>query len=190
MSRCPWCESHPLYIAYHDNEWGVPEYDSQQLFEKLILDGAQAGLSWWTILSKRENYRAAFDQFNPDKIAHYSEEKIQELLSNKSIVRNKLKIHAAVTNARIYLDLNERGIDFSDFLWQYVDGSPIVNHYERMNQVPATSLISDKLSKDLKKEGFKFVGSTIIYAFMQAVGMVNDHLTGCPRHDQIIIKYN
>ncbi len=178
---CPWCLSHPDYIAYHDEEWGVPEYDDRSLWEKLLLDGAQAGLSWWIILSKRDNYRRAFDRFNPEKVARYDQRKIEELLQNPGIVRNKLKVNAAVTNAQAYLNIVEGGESFRNYLWQYVDGRPIINHFKEMSEVPAKTPLSDTLSKQLKKDGFKFVGSTIVYAFMQAVGMVNDHLVTCPR---------
>jgi DNA-3-methyladenine glycosylase I len=189
MPRCPWCEGPQLYMDYHDQEWGVPEYDSQQLFEKIILDGAQAGLSWYTILSKRENYREAFDGFDPEVIARYDEAKFNELMQNAGIVRNKLKINAAITNAQAYLKLQEQGIPFRDYLWRYVDGKPLVNHFKGPKQVPALTPLSDQVSKQLKKDGFKFVGSTIIYAFMQAVGMVNDHLIDCDRHKEIIESY-
>ena len=179
---CPWCLSHPDYIAYHDEEWGVPEYDDRALWEKLLLDGAQAGLSWWTILQKRENYRRAFDRFDPEKVARYDHQKVQELLQNPGIVRNKLKVNAAVTNAQAYLDILERGISFRDYLWKYVEGKPLINYFKELSDVPAFTEVSTAMSKELKKDGFKFVGSTIVYAFMQATGMVNDHLTGCPRH--------
>ena len=189
--RCPWCQNgHQLYLDYHDQEWGVPEYDARSLFEKLLLDGAQAGLSWWTILNKRENYRAAFDGFDPVKIANYQENKITELLNNPGIVRNKLKVRSAVTNAQAYLRLRDSGIGFDEYLWKYVHGKPIVNHFEKMGDVPANTDLSDRISRDLKKDGFKFVGSTIVYAFMQAVGMVNDHLVSCPRHLEIARNFN
>jgi DNA-3-methyladenine glycosylase I len=189
MPRCPWCVGPQLYMDYHDQEWGVPEYDSQQLFEKIILDGAQAGLSWYTILSKRENYREAFDSFDPIAIARYDEAKFNELMQNAGIVRNKLKINAAITNAQAYLKLQEQGTTFGDYLWRYVDGKPIVNHFKGIKEVPALTPLSDQVSKQLKKDGFKFVGSTIIYAFMQAVGIVNDHLIDCDRHQEIIESY-
>ncbi len=181
-NRCAWANgNHQLYKDYHDTEWGVPEYDERALWEKLILDGAQAGLSWWTILSKRENYRKAFDSFNPEKIARYNEAKRAELMGNAGIVRNKLKINAAIVNAQLYLDIMETG-SFKDYLWDYVDGKPIINNFKSMSDVPATTPLSDTISKRLKKDGFKFVGSTITYAFMQAVGMVNDHVVTCPCH--------
>ena len=183
---CPWCLGHDDYVAYHNEEWGVPEYDDRSLWEKLILDGAQAGLSWWTILNKRENYRIAFDGFDPEKVAVYDEQKVQELLANPGIVRNKLKVRAAITNAQAYLDISSRGTSFSDYLWKYLDGKPLVNHFVKMSEVPANTSTSDRMSKELKKDGFKFVGSTIVYAFMQASGMVNDHLVTCPRHRELI----
>lgn len=179
MQRCEWCTDDPIYIAYHDNEWGVPIYDDRLLFEFLILEGAQAGLSWITILKKRENYRACFDNFAAEKIARYPARKIESLLKNPGIVRNRLKIEAAVTNARAYLEVIEEWENFSDFIWHYVEGNPIVNRWRSIKQVPTSTPISDAMSKDLKKRGFKFVGSTICYAFMQAVGMVNDHTLTC-----------
>lgn len=182
--RCTWPGELPIYIKYHDEVWGVPVYDSKTLFAKLILDGAQAGLSWITILKKRENYYEAFDGLDPDKMAFYDEEKILELLDNPGIVRNKLKVRAAVTNAQAYLNMRDEGVDFSEFLWSFVGGTPIVNQYKNIEDVPATSSESDAMSKALKKQGFKFVGSTICYAFMQAVGMVNDHTTDCFRHQE------
>ncbi len=182
---CTWCLGHPEYVAYHDEEWGVPEYDSRTLWEKLILDGAQAGLSWWTILNKRDNYRKAFDGFEPAIVAQYDQKKIDELLQDAGIVRNKLKVNAAVTNAQAYLRIMDGDESFSDYLWKFVGGSPIINQFKSVSEVPATTDISDAMSKQLKKDGFKFVGSTIVYAFMQATGMVNDHVTGCPRHKEL-----
>ncbi|WML48763.1 DNA-3-methyladenine glycosylase I [Neobacillus sp. PS3-34] len=179
MNRCGWVNEDPLYIDYHDQEWGVPVHDDRLLFEYLILEGAQAGLSWYTILKKRENYRVAFDHFEPEIIAFYDDKKIEELLSNEGIVRNRLKIQSAITNARAYLKIADEFDSFSNYIWSFVDGKPIQNHFENLKDVPATTDISDKLSKDLKKRGFKFIGSTICYAFMQAVGMVNDHLVTC-----------
>lgn len=180
--RCQWCGTDPLYVKYHDEEWGVPVYDDQLLFAKLILDGAQAGLSWITILRKRENYWAAFDQFDPEKIARYDEAKIAELLQNPGIIRNRLKVQSAVKNARGYLDIIEKEGSFSDFLWGFVDGKPVQNHWKTMSELPAQTPESQAMSKALKKRGFNFVGPTIVYAFMQAVGMCNDHLTDCFRH--------
>jgi DNA-3-methyladenine glycosylase I len=184
LTRCTWPGTDPIYVAYHDDEWGVPERDDQKLFEKLILDGAQAGLSWITILRKREGYRKAFDQFDPEKIARYSEKKIEKLLLDPGIVRNRLKINSAVTNAQAYLKLKEGGQSFADYLWQFTGGRTIQNEWTGLKQLPATSAESDAMSKDLKKRGFKFVGSTICYAFMQATGMVNDHIVTCFRHEQ------
>lgn len=183
--KCTWCLGKPEYERYHDEEWGVPEYDDQALFEKLILDGAQAGLSWWTILNKRDNYRIAYDNFDPEKIAKYNQKKIAQLLANPGIVRNKLKVNASVTNAQSYLQILESGRTFKDYLWDFVDGEPLINHFKKMSDVPANTPISDAMSKQLKKDGFKFVGSTIVYAFMQACGLVNDHIVSCPRHAQL-----
>lgn len=177
--RCGWVNSDPLYIDYHDQEWGVPIYDDRLLFEFLNLEGAQAGLSWYTILKKRENYRLAFDQFDAEKIVKYDDQKIAELLNNEGIVRNRPKINAVISNAAAYLRTIEEFGSFSTYIWSFVNGKPILNEYVSLTDVPATTPISDKLSKDLKKRGFKFVGPTICYAFMQAVGMVNDHLVSC-----------
>lgn len=179
MARCNWVNDDPIYINYHDHEWGVPEYDDHKLFELLILEGAQAGLSWYTVLKKRDNYRRLFDHFDPNKIATYDEEKVQSLLMDSGIIRNKLKVRAAITNAKLYFRIEEEYGSFSNYLWSFVDGKPIVNHWKAMNEVPVTTELSDRMSKSLKKKGFKFVGSTICYAFMQASGMVNDHLTTC-----------
>ncbi len=181
--RCAWVPADdPLYIAYHDKEWGVPEYDDRRLFEMLLLEGAQAGLSWITILRKRENYRRLFDDFDAEKIARYRPKKIASLLDDPGIVRNRLKVNAAVGNARAYLEIQDESESFSDYLWQFVDGEPMVNKWEKMSDVPASTSQSDTMSKALKKRGFKFVGTTICYAFMQAVGMVNDHTTDCFRY--------
>ena len=182
LARCPWPKLDPLYVAYHDQEWGVPEYDDRALFEKLILDGFQAGLSWITILRKRENFRRAFDDFAPEKIARYTPKKIERLMRDQGIVRNRAKIEGAVGSARAYLTIMEKGPGFSDLLWSYVDGEPKQNRFKSVWQVPAETDVSRKLSKDLVARGFKFVGPTIVYAFMQAVGMVNDHLVSCHRH--------
>lgn len=183
-SRCNWCQGNELYEHYHDNEWGKPLYDDQQLFEFLLLEGAQAGLSWITILKKRENYRLAFDNFDAQKIAAYSEAKHQELLQNAGIIRNKLKVHAFTKNAKAYLDIIALHGSFKTFIWQFVDGKPIQNNWRSMADVPATTAISEAMSKALKKVGFTFVGPTICYAFMQATGMVNDHLIACPSHKE------
>lgn len=186
---CGWCLKYPEYIRYHEEEWGVLDYEDQALWEKLILDGAQAGLSWWTILSKRDNYRKAFDNFDPEKVARYDQAKQDELMQNAGIVRNKLKIKAAITNAQSFIKVVEQHGSFKNYIWGFVDGQPIVNRPKILADVPATSDESDIMSKQLKKDGFKFVGSTIVYAYMQAVGMVNDHLVGCPRHQEIIKSY-
>ncbi len=181
-SRCPWAGNDPLYIAYHDKEWGVPIHDDPLLFEFLILEGAQAGLSWITILRKRANYRRAFDDFDPLKVARYRQRKMTALLENDGIVRNRLKIAAAVNNAQRFLEVQAEFDSFDRYLWRFVDGRPVQNNWRRLSQIPATTPQSDSLSKDMKKRGFKFVGSTICYAFMQAVGLVNDHITSCARH--------
>ncbi len=178
-TRCAWAGSDPFYIEYHDNEWGKPIYNDQLLFEFLILEGMQAGLSWITVLKKRENFRKAFDNFNPEKIAKYDQKKFNELVNNAGIIRNKLKIQAAITNAKLFLELKKEGTKFSDYLWQFVGHKPVINNFQSIKDVPATTEISDRMSKVLKKRGFKFVGSTICYAFMQAVGMVNDHTEDC-----------
>lgn len=185
MERCPWCEGFDLYRAYHDTEWGVPLRDDRALFELLNLEGAQAGLSWATVLKKRESYRTAFDHFDPEKIARYDAAKVAELLANPGIVRNRLKVAATITNAQAYLALQARGQSFSSFLWQFVQGQPIQHQRRAMSEVPAKTPESDAMSKALAKAGFKFVGSTICYAFMQASGMVNDHLVSCHRHAQV-----
>jgi len=184
-TRCAWPGTDPLYVQYHDEEWGVPIYDDQLLFAKLILDGAQAGLSWITILRKRDNYWAAFDQFDPYLIARYDEEKIAELMANPGIVRNRLKINAVVKNARGTLDILEKEGSFSDYLWQFVGGSPIQNNFQTMAEIPAQTAESQAMSKALKKRGFNFVGPTICYAFMQAVGRVNDHVVSCFRYREL-----
>lgn len=184
VKRCDWCGEDELYRHYHDNEWGVPCYDDATLFEFLLLEGAQAGLNWITILRKRENYRAAFDQFDPTKIARYTPKKIEKLLADPGIVRNRLKVESAVRNAKAYLAIKERGTHFSDYIWQFVEGEPIQNHWKNMSQVPAFTPESDRMSKQLKKDGFNFVGSTICYAYMQSMGMVNDHLTSCFRYKE------
>jgi len=181
------CFGHtPLYADYHDNEWGRPVHDDQKLFEMLILEGAQAGLSWETVLKKRETYREAFDGFDFRKVALYDHAKIEELMQNPGIIRNRLKINAAIINARLFLDIIEQHGSFDKFIWAYVGNKPIVGHWDGFEDMPATTPISDKISKDLKKMGFKFVGSTIIYSFMQACGMVNDHMTRCFVYDEMV----
>lgn len=186
--RCGWAGSDPVYKKYHDEEWGVPVHDDKKLFEMLILEGAQAGLSWITILRKRENYRNAFDNFDPHKIAKYDSKKISALLKNEGIVRNKLKVNAAVINAKHFLDVQEEFGSFDKYIWSFVNGKQINNHRQNLSEVPASTIESDFMSKDLKKRGFKFVGSTICYAFMQAVGMVNDHTVDCFRYKSGSIK--
>lgn len=185
LKRCGWCEGDGLYEAYHDNEWGVPVYDDETIFEFLILETFQAGLSWITVLRKRENFRKAFDNFDYHKIASYSEKKIQDLLQNPGIIRNKLKLSATVTNAQNFIKIQEEYGSFRKYIWSFVDGEPIQNEVKDYKKAPATTLISDKLSKDLKKKGFKFVGSTVMYAHMQATGMVNDHEISCFRHTEV-----
>ena len=182
--RCPW-PSNDLSIRYHDLEWGVPVHDDRLLFEYLILEGAQAGLSWQTVLNKRENYRAAFDNFDAEKIARYGDKQTARLLANEGIIRNRLKIAATIQNAKLFLKVREEFGSFDEYLWRFVDGRPVVNRRKSMQEVPARTGISDALSKDLLKRGFKFVGSTICYANMQAVGMVNDHLVTCFRHREL-----
>jgi DNA-3-methyladenine glycosylase I len=182
LRRCPWPKLDPLYVRYHDEEWGVPEYDDRALYEKLILDGFQAGLSWITILRKRENFRRAFDGFEPAKIARYTPRKVEKLMQDTGIVRNRMKIEGAILSARAYLDVMENGEGFSRLLWSFVGGKPKVNHFRSTSQVPAETAVSRQISKELARRGFKFCGPTIVYAFMQAVGMVNDHVVSCHRH--------
>jgi DNA-3-methyladenine glycosylase I len=181
ICRCSWCGTDPLYVHYHDTDWGVPEYGSRALFEKLILDGFQAGLSWITILRKRENFREAFDGFDPELIVKYDKRKTDALMQDARIVRNRLKIDGTVLNARAYLEIS----DFSKYLWDFVDGKPIVNRFGSMSQVPTATPLAEKISKDLKKRGFTFVGPTIVYAFMQATGFFNDHMVDCHRHEAV-----
>ncbi len=177
--RCDWAGTDPLYIEYHDNEWGRPQHDDQTLFEFITLEGAQAGLSWITILKRREGYRKCFANFDAHKIARFTPKKVEKLLQDTSIIRNRLKVESTVSNAKAYLNMLDEGLTLDEFFWNYVDGKPIVNTWKTMKQVPANTPLSDQLSKDLKKRGFRFVGSTIVYAFMQATGMVNDHTTDC-----------
>ena len=183
--RCGWCGDDPQYVAYHDEEWGVPIYDDQKLFELLNLEGAQAGLSWITILRKRDNYRKAFDNFDPYKIANYDDAKREELLQDAGIVRNKLKVNAFIVNAKLYVQMQENGESFSELLWSFVGGKPIKNAFQELGDIPAKTKESDAMSKDLKKRGFKFIGSTVCYAFMQSAGMVNDHLVDCFRYNEV-----
>jgi DNA-3-methyladenine glycosylase I len=184
VKRCGWCNSSELYQKYHDEEWGVPVYDDTKLFEFLLLETFQAGLSWITILNKRENFRAAFDAFDYKKIASYSEDKIQDLLQDPGIIRNKLKVYSAVSNAIAFIKIQEEFGSFSKYIWGFVDEKPILNSRNLMGEVPATTPLSDTISKDLKKRGFKFVGSTVVYAHMQATGMVNDHIADCWKYPQ------
>jgi DNA-3-methyladenine glycosylase I len=181
VKRCKWCGTEEIYVRYHDTDWGVPEYDSRALWEKLILDGFQAGLSWITILKKRENFRAAFDGFNPEVIARYDKRKLNALMKDTGIVRNKLKIESSVTNAQAYLEIE----DFSDYLWGFLDGRVVQNTFRSMQEVPAKTVLAEKISKDLQKRGFRFVGPTIVYAFMQACGLINDHMVDCHRHEAV-----
>ena len=184
-NRCGWCGDDPLYVAYHDEEWGVPVYDDRTLFEFLILEGAQAGLSWSTILKKRAGYREAFDGFNPAKVARYDDRKTAELLANPGIVRNRLKVASAVSNAQAFLEVQEEKGSFSDYIWSFVDGRPIQNSWRSLAEIPGKTPLAEEISKDLKKRGFRFVGPTIVYAHMQATGMVNDHLVDCFRYPEI-----
>jgi len=183
--RCPWPKDDPLYVAYHDEEWGVPEFDDRALYEKLVLDGFQAGLSWITILRKRENFRRAFDGFQPDRIARYTPKKVERLMQDAGIVRNRAKIEGSILSARVWIEMMEKGPGFSTFLWDFVDGKPKVNRFRTTRQIPAETPVSRALSKELAQRGFKFCGPTIVYAFMQAVGMVNDHLVTCHRHEAV-----
>ncbi len=185
MKRCEWANRSELEQSYHDNEWGVPIHDDRSLFEFLVLEGAQAGLSWSTILRKREGYRKAFDSFDPRKIARYSEHDISRLLANPKIIRNRIKINAAITNARAFLQVQEEFGSFDRYIWQFVHGKTIRNSWERLTDIPSSTPLSQAMSKDLRERGFKFVGTTICYAFMQAVGMVNDHVVGCFRYKEI-----
>ena len=185
IQRCWWCGDDQLYRQYHDEEWGVPQHDDRLLFEFLCLEGAQAGLSWITILRKRENYRRLYDNFDAEKIVVYGEDKIAELLGDAGIIRNKLKVNGFVKNARAYLNMRDQGLSLDEYFWNYVDGEPLQNNRQSIEQVPANTVISDVMCKDLKKRGFTFVGSTICYAFMQAAGLVNDHVVSCYRHRQL-----
>jgi DNA-3-methyladenine glycosylase I len=183
--RCPWCGDDPLYVRYHDEEWGVPCHDERTLFEFLILEGMQAGLSWQTILRKRENFRHAFDGFDPAQIARYGERDIARLMQDSGIVRNRLKIAAAIDNARATLALYDAGGSLDELFWQFVDGKPVVNRWQRLDEIPVHTPTAEALSQELKRRGFRFVGPTVIYAHMQATGMVNDHLVACPRHREL-----
>ena len=185
INRCDWCGTDPLYVQYHDHEWGAPQHDDNRLFELLVLEGAQAGLSWYTILKKRDHYRTAFHGFEPQAVARYAEADVQRLLADPGIVRNRLKIAAAIASARGVLAIQDEFGSLDAFLWRYVDGRPRQNAWRTLAELPAKTVVSDTLSQDLKKRGFNFVGSTICYSFMQAIGMVNDHLIGCYRHEEV-----
>jgi len=184
--RCSWAGDNPLYIDYHDNEWARPVHDDAKLFEILVLESMQAGLSWITVLNKREAFREAFDGFDPKKIVLYGDEKIEELMENEKIIRHRLKIKAVVNNAKIFLDVQEKHGSFDKMIWEYVDHTPIVGHFEKIEDIPTSTPLSEKISKDLKKMGFKFIGPTTIYSFMQAIGMVNDHLTNCFVYEELV----
>jgi DNA-3-methyladenine glycosylase I len=185
VHRCAWCGDDPLYQAYHDDEWGVPSHDDRHLFEMLILEGAQAGLSWITVLRKRAHYRAVFDGFDPERIARYDDAKVAALLADAGIVRNRAKVAATIGNARAYLKLREEGRTLDALVWAFVDGRPVQNHWKSIKEAPASTPVSDAMSRELIKRGFKFVGTTICYAYMQAIGMVNDHTTDCFRHREV-----
>jgi DNA-3-methyladenine glycosylase I len=184
-TRCGWCGTDPLYVAYHDTEWGSPVADDRTLFEFLLLEGAQAGLSWSTILNKREGYRRAFDGFDPGKVARYTRRKVERLLADPAIVRNRLKVASAVSNARAFLAVQEERGSFAGYIWSFVDDRPVQNRWRTPTEVPATTPLAEAISRDFKRRGFRFVGPTIVYAFMQATGMVNDHLTSCYRHEEV-----
>ncbi len=184
-NRCSWAESPPIYVEYHDTEWGVPLRDDDKLFEFLVLEGMQAGLSWLMVLNKRENFRKAFDGFDPRKVAVYDQKKIDELLQDAGIIRNKLKVNATVTNAQAFLRIQKEFGSFSDYMWKFVGGQPIINHWKELREIPAKTELAETISKDLKKRGFKFVGPTVVYSHMQATGMVNDHLVDCFRWAEV-----
>ena len=185
MKRCPWCEINELYIKYHDEEWGVPVHDDKKHFEFLILEGVQAGLSWLTILKKRDNYRKTYDNFDPVKIATYDEKKIDKLMKNPGIIKNLRKIEASINNAKRFLEVQEEFGSFDNYIWSFVNNKPVINSWKKDSEIPSNTELSDKISNDLKKKGFKFVGSTIIYAHMQAIGIVNDHIVNCFRYNKL-----
>lgn len=185
MKRCDWCHGDPIYESYHDREWGVPLHDDRMLFEFLVLEGAQAGLSWITILKRRSGYRLAFENFDPEKVARFTAKRVQKLLRDPGIIRNRLKVQSAIANAKAFLKVQETFGSFDQYQWQFVEGRPIQNQWKHLKQIPPKTPLSDKFSKDLKQRGFSFVGSTIVYAHMQAVGMVNDHLVSCFRHREL-----
>ncbi|TFG20498.1 MAG: DNA-3-methyladenine glycosylase I [Promethearchaeota archaeon] len=189
MERCEWVDQDPLMIKYHDQEWGTPTHDDRVLFELLILEGMQAGLSWKTILNKRENFRKAFDNFDYEKIALYNDQKVEDLLQDKGIIRNRLKIQSMIINAKEFIKIREEFGSFDKFIWNFVNGKPVNNSFEQLSQIPANSSLSDTISKALKKRGFKFIGTTIIYSYLQGIGIVNDHLTYCFRYNEIIKNY-
>jgi DNA-3-methyladenine glycosylase I len=185
MTRCSWCEGNDLYLRYHDTEWGVPVHDDRKHFEFLVLESMQAGLSWLTILRKRENFRAAFDNFDPDKVAKYDGKKLEVLMQNAGIIRNRLKLEAAINNAVYFLEIQTEFGSFDNYFWGFVDNKPVINTWKALSEIPAKTELSDRISKDLKARGFKFVGSTIIYAHLQAIGLVNDHIVNCFRYSQL-----
>ena len=185
MKRCEWCESSELYIKYHDDEWGVPVFDDRKHFEFLVLESAQAGLSWITILKKRENYRKAYDNFDPNKVARYTDAKKAKLLSNEGIIRNRLKIEASINNAKKFLEIQKEFGSFSDYIWSFTKGKPVIGKWKTLKEIPARTELSDTISADLKKRGFKFLGSVIMYSHLQATGVINDHITGCFRYKEI-----
>lgn len=183
MNRCPWCGSDELYVKYHDEEWGVPVHEDKKHFEFLVLESAQAGLNWLTVLKKRENYRTAYDNFDPLKVSLYDDEKLEELMQNAGIIRNRKKIEASINNAKRFLEIQKEFGSFDNYIWGFVDGKSVKNHWNNIKEVPATSELSDKVSKDLKNRGFKFLGTTIVYAHLQATGIINDHLVDCFRYN-------
>lgn len=183
MNRCPWCGSDELYVKYHDEEWGVPVHEDKKHFEFLVLESAQAGLNWLTVLRKRENYRTAYDNFDPLKVSLYDDEKLEELMQNAGIIRNRKKIEASINNAKRFLEIQKEFGSFDNYIWGFVDGKSVKNHWNNIKEVPATSELSDKVSKDLKNRGFKFLGTTIVYAHLQATGIINDHLVDCFRYN-------
>ena len=189
MERCPWAGDDPLYVRYHDEDWGVPVHEDRTHFEFLVLESAQAGLSWITVLRRRESYRKLYDQFDPRVVAEYGEEKIEALLEDAGIIRNRMKVESSVNNARRVLEVQEEFGSFDRYLWDFVGGKPLVNRWSEMSQMPASTELSDRVSKDLKKRGFRFIGTTIMYAHLQAVGLVNDHLVGCFRYEEIVDGY-
>ena len=185
MNRCPWCGKDELYVKYHDEEWGVPVHDDKKHFEFLVLESAQAGLSWLTVLKKRENYRKAYDNFDVNKVSQYDENKFEELIQNAGLIRNKMKIASSINNAKLFIEIQKEFGSFDKYIWSFIDNNAVVNYWNDISEVPATSEFSTKVSKNLKSRGFKFLGSTIIYAHLQATGLINDHLVSCFRHDEV-----